>query len=110
MTSTHLPRPDAHPIRASAQKWAARIGGFAFTIVELCALGALLGALLFPLVGKLSGSEKNHAELVFLGVKTGGFYFMVWAPGAALVRQFIRAARPQNPLSRRAEEFTDGRK
>jgi hypothetical protein len=35
------------------------------------------------------------AELVTLGIKSGGFYFLVWAPGAALVREFWRAGHPK---------------
>jgi hypothetical protein len=76
-----------------AQKlWAARAGGFLFTVVELVALGALLGAILFPMAGHLIGSHKTTAELIVFGAKTLGFYFFVWAPGIALVREFMRAA------------------
>lgn len=76
-----------------AKFWLQRIGGFFFTILGLCALGGLLGALVFPLAGHLGGSQKTHAELVVKGAKSGGFIFMVWAPGAALVREFIRGAK-----------------
>lgn len=76
-----------------AKFWAARIGGFSLTVLELCALGALLGAVVFPIAGRLGGSHKTHAELIVVGVKSGAFIFMVWAPGAALVREFIRGAR-----------------
>ncbi len=43
--------------------------------------------------GRLGGAHKTTAELIVFGAKTGGFYFMVWAPGAALVREFWRAGR-----------------
>jgi len=69
------------------------VGGFLFTVLEMCALGALLGAVLFPLFGGLGGAHKTTAELIVFGAKTGGFYFMVWAPGVALVREFIRGAK-----------------
>lgn len=73
--------------------WAARAGGFFFTVIEIVALGALLGAIIFPVAGRLGGSHKTTAELVIFGAKTLGFYFFVWAPGIALVREFMRAAK-----------------
>jgi hypothetical protein len=78
--------------------WAARVGGFFLTVLELCALGALLGAIVFPIVGRLGGSHKTHAELLVVGVKSGAFIFMVWAPGAALVREFIRGAKARREI------------
>jgi hypothetical protein len=76
-----------------AKLWAGRVGGFFFTVLEIVALGALLGAIVFPIVGKLSGAHKTTAELVIFGARTLGFYFFVWAPGIALVREFMRAAK-----------------
>lgn len=72
--------------------WGRRIGGFFLTVLGLCALGGLLGGLVFPLAGRFGGSVKTTAELVVIGVKSGSFIFMVWAPGAALVREFMRGA------------------
>ena len=87
----------------TARRWAALAGGFLFTVLGLCALGALLGAIVFPVVGTLGGAHKTRDELIVLGARTGGFFFLVWAPGAALVRMFMRAAsargRPQPPAS-----------
>ncbi len=79
-----------------AKFWSRRAGGFFLTIIELCALGGLLGALIFPLAGRWGGSEKNYAELVVAGVKSGAFICMVWAPGVALVREFIRGAKDRD--------------
>lgn len=76
-----------------ARTWRARCVGFHFVILQVCALGALLGAIVFPIAGALGGVHKTRDELVVLGVRTGGFFFLVWAPGLALVRMFIRAAR-----------------
>lgn len=81
-----------------AKFWSRRTGGFFLTIIELCALGGLLGALIFPLAGRWGGSEKNYAELVVAGVKSGAFICMVWAPGVALVREFIRGAKDRNQV------------
>lgn len=84
-----------------AKRWGLRLAGFFLTVIGLCALGALLGAWVFPLVGPWGGAYKTREELVVLGAKTGGFFFMVWAPGVALVREFMRAAknRPIKHLS-----------
>jgi hypothetical protein len=86
-------------MNSKAKLWAGRVGGFLFTVIEIVALGALLGAVIFPIVGQLGGARKSAAELALFGAKTLGFYFMVWAPGIALVREFIRAAKPgrKNP-------------
>ncbi len=75
------------------QLWARRVGGFFLTVLGLCALGSLLGAVAFPLVGGLGGSTKTREELIVAGARTGGFFFMVWAPGVALVREFVRAGK-----------------
>jgi len=76
-----------------AAVWRSRFLGFHFVILEICALGALLGALVFPLAGSLGESLKTRDELVLIGARTGGFYFLVWAPGVALVRGFMRAGQ-----------------
>ncbi len=80
-------------MNTKAKLWAGRAGGFFVTVIEIVALGALLGAIIFPIVGTLSGAHKSTAELVLFGAKTLGFYFFVWAPGIALVREFMRAAK-----------------
>lgn len=80
-------RPEA------ALRWRKRFWSFHFTVLLICALGATLGAILFPLVGSLVGVTKTPRELAIFGAKTGGFFFMVWAPGVALVREFVRAGR-----------------
>ncbi len=92
-----------------AKFWLRRTGGFFFTILGLCALGGLLGALVFPLAGRFGGSQKSYEELVVVGAKSGGFIFMVWAPGVALVREFIRGAkdRPVNPTNPRRTTGAD---
>lgn len=78
---------------SAVELWARRAGRFLLTVLAICALGAALGATLFPVVGKLAGTHKTVRELIVLGARTGGFFFLVWAPGAALVREFMRAAR-----------------
>ena len=73
--------------------WAARVAGFFLTVLGLCALGGLLGGIVFPLAGRLAGAHSSHESMVVAGVKSGAFIFMVWAPGVALVREFIRGAK-----------------
>lgn len=58
---------------------------FLVWVLGIIALGAILGSLIFPLVGILAGFEKTPGELALNGARTLGFYFMVWAPGIALV-------------------------
>jgi hypothetical protein len=79
--------------QSTLQLWARRAGGFFITVLGICALGSLLGAVAFPLVGGLGGTMKTREELIVAGARTGGFFFMVWAPGIALVREFFRAGR-----------------
>ena len=49
------------------------------------AVGAALGTVIFPLVGWLAGLEHTPGNLALTGARTLGFYFMIWAPGLALV-------------------------
>ncbi len=51
----------------------------------IVAVGAVLGAAVFPLVGSLAGMDKSAGELALTGARTLGFYFMVWAPGVGIV-------------------------
>ncbi len=87
-----------------AAAWCSRFFNFHFTVLGICALGALLGAVVFPLAGSFGGSLKTRDELVVLGARTGGFFFLVWAPGFALVREFIRAARRRSARALREKE------
>ena len=82
---------------SAAQTWAVRVARFFLSVLALCAIGAALGAVVFPIAGGLGGSHKSSRDLVLLGARTGGFFFLVWAPGLALVREFVLAARPKTP-------------
>jgi hypothetical protein len=96
-------------MNSKAKLWAGRLGGFLFTVVKIIALGALLGAITFPAVGALGGAHKSTAELSLFGAKTLGFYFMVWAPGIALVREFMRAAKLGHEATGSASNSTPDR-
>ncbi len=76
-----------------ARCWRIRFAGFYLSVLGICALGALLGAVVFPIAGGLGASAKTRDELVVAGAKLGGFFFLVWAPGVALVREFVRAGK-----------------
>ena len=89
-----------------AKFWLHRVAGFFLTVLGLCALGGLLGALVFPLAGRFGGSLKTNEELVVIGAKSGSFIFMVWAPGAALVREFIRGAKARGGPNASPAEIT----
>ncbi len=69
--------------------------GFYFTLwlLGVIALGAGVGAVIFPLVGKMIGSEKTLSGLMIYGVKFMAFYFMIWAPAIAIVATVARQYR-----------------
>ena len=64
------------------------------------AAGAALGAGLFPLAGCLFDTGRTTAQLAATGVRIGGFYFLIWAPGTAIVLCVIRAYRRRHPDAR----------
>jgi hypothetical protein len=53
--------------------------------VGITATGALLGAIVFPLVGLVFDTGRTTSELAWNGIKILGFFFGIWAPGTALV-------------------------
>jgi len=79
------------------RSWIRWTGLFLLFTVEVTAIGALAGGILFPLVGPLFGAERGWAELVVLGIRNIGFWFFIWAPGIALVRCVMRAHRERHP-------------
>ncbi|MFH1496538.1 MAG: hypothetical protein ABII82_01815 [Verrucomicrobiota bacterium] len=74
-------------------------------IVGITALGAVVGAVVFPLWGLLFGLERGAGELAMTGARTLGFYFLIWAPGIALVLCVKRAYEAQ--ASRERQNPTD---
>jgi hypothetical protein len=64
--------------------WHAIVAGF-------CAAGALLGAFLFVAVGGIAGVAAEPARLLVMGLRDGGFYALIWAPGIAFVLCCMRA-------------------
>lgn len=60
-------------------------------ITGITALGAAIGAVVFPLWGLVFGLERGAGELAVAGMRTLGFYFLIWAPGIALVLCVKRA-------------------
>lgn len=64
------------------------------------ALGAVIGAVLFPLLGPLLGHRGSAMELLRHGLRFGSFYFMIWAPGLSLVLTVMKGYR-----EKKAEPF-----
>jgi hypothetical protein len=53
--------------------------------IGVTALGAVVGAIVFPLVGLIWDTPYTPSELVMNGIKILGFFFGIWAPGIGLV-------------------------
>ena len=62
---------------------------FCTVVVGVTALitgvGAILGAVIWTLVGVWTDSQQPPWALALTGVRTLGFYFFIWAPGTGLV-------------------------
>jgi hypothetical protein len=81
------------------RSWLQWTGLFLFFTIEVTAIGALAGALMFPAVGKLIDAERGWSELTVLGIRNIGFWFFIWAPAIAVVRCVMRAYRERHPDS-----------
>lgn len=79
------------------RSWLEWIGLFLLLTIEVTAIGALAGAITFPIVGGFIGAERGWAELTILGIRNIGFWFFIWAPGVALVRCIMRAHDDRHP-------------
>lgn len=77
--------------------WLIRWIGFVAVIVLT---GAVLGLLLGPVFGWLSGSEGTAWQASLKGASVGARYFGVWAGGLALILCFMYGHK----LNRRARE------
>jgi hypothetical protein len=69
------------------------IGTWAALTFLMVAAGALLGAVLFPVIGALAGKASPSGALALAGARNLGFYALVWAPGTAIVLTVILEAR-----------------
>ena len=73
--------------------------GLRFLVVVLwvtaaiTAIGAMLGAGLWPLAGLLARTHQLPIDLAMTGARTLGFYFLLWAPGTGIVIATIHAWR-----------------
>ena len=70
---------------------------FLLWVTGIIALGAALGAVIFPLVGRIFETGYTAPQLARNGVKILSFYFMIWAPGIAIVACVMRAYRRRHP-------------
>lgn len=55
--------------------------------------GAIVGAILFPLVGTLAGMDMTAGAMALSGARQIGFLTFIWAVGIAIVMAFQRAHR-----------------
>ena len=63
-------------------KWCLAWAGLTLAITIA---GALTGCLLFTAGGHLLDFEMGTREMVWNGIKDGGFYAFIWAPGLSFV-------------------------
>jgi len=57
----------------------------------ITATGSVVGSLLFLLVGTVAGMELSARQLLVNGLRDGGFYAFIWAPGCAMVLCLMHA-------------------
>ncbi len=55
--------------------------------------GALVGSVIFPVVGSLAGMDLTAGEMARNGARQLGFLTFIWAVGIAIVMAFQRAHR-----------------
>jgi len=73
---------------------------FLVIVVVIAAAGAVFGAVAFMLFGLVTGADFPLARLALKGAKTLGFYFMLWAPGIAIVLCVKRAYEHRRAASK----------
>ncbi|MDX2187380.1 MAG: dihydrofolate reductase family protein [Opitutaceae bacterium] len=84
------------PKRQRVSFWS-HVACFLAWVFGLIAIGGLAGAILFPLFGPFFGAELPGPKLMLAGLKFGSFYFMIWAPGVAIVATVMRAYKKAGP-------------
>ena len=78
-------------------KWLRWTGLFLLFTIEVTAIGALAGGIVFPILGAIFDWERGWEELAMNGIKNIGFWAFIWAPGIAIVRCIMRAYRERHP-------------
>ena len=68
--------------------WMALFVGYTLSIILA---GAVLGAILYPLVGSLFNFNYSLISMTQKGMTDLSFFALVWAPGGAIVLCFIKA-------------------
>lgn len=53
--------------------------------------GALVGAIVFPVIGMIAGTPGGPTDHLLAGIKNLGFLTFVWAPGISIVLAFDHA-------------------
>jgi hypothetical protein len=73
---------------------------FLFWVAVIVVTGAVLGAVSFPLAGWVLRLKQPAGQLARQGASTLGFFFLIWAPGTAVVLCVMRAYRRRHPDAR----------
>lgn len=68
-------------------------GFIAAWTIAITGAGALLGGIIFPLVGLIVDRDTTLAAMALSGARNLGFFAFVWAPGTAIVLAFRHAFR-----------------
>jgi hypothetical protein len=77
--------------REGERRWSAFVRAFAWVrlwhgmVFAAVATGALIGGILFSLIGTLIGMEPAPYNMLLSGLRDGAFYVFIWAPGASLI-------------------------
>lgn len=64
-----------------------------FWLFVIVGVGALIGAISFPLLGPFFGSDLTAEKHALAGARHVGFIASIWAPAIAIVLCVIRAHR-----------------
>lgn len=83
-------RVEASGLGKRAWAWSGRWHGL---VAGITAGGALVGGVVYPLVGGLAGLDYRLREMIWNGMTDGGFLALIWAPGISLVACVMWAVR-----------------
>lgn len=67
------------------------------TTLAITVAGAVVGAGVWPLIGRLAGTQHTARELAWAGARDLGFYSFIWAPAIGIVVATMREWRRRHP-------------
>jgi hypothetical protein len=77
-------------VALSGYRW---IATWHLMVAGIVAMGGLVGALLFPLIGSFARMDYTVVAMLRRGLLDGAFYALIWAPGISFVWCAVRARR-----------------